>query len=96
MVQNMTWSGAYLRITFSFDLPKKILKMVPLTATGPEVYIATMTNILSNSYDYLVDALNHMKILKLKDRLGVNVADCFDNSAEAFKPDHLGYIIRIF
>ena len=44
--------------------------MVPMTGTGPEVYVATMTNVISNYYDYLVDTLNHMKSLKLKDNLG--------------------------
>ena len=79
--------------------------MVPLTATGPEVYVATMTTILSDSYCYLVDTLNYMKSLKLKDNLGRDVADFYDEilvnkesheSAGAFKPEHIGYIIRIF
>ena len=46
-----------------------------------------------------------MKILKLKDHPVGGVADCYDailvnveslESAGAFKPEHLGYIIRIF
>ena len=91
--------------TFLSDLLQKILKLVTLTATGPEVYAATMTTVLSNSYDYLVDTLNHMKSLKLKDHPGGDVADCCDailvdvehlESVGAFKPENLGYIIRIF
>ena len=79
--------------------------MVPLIETGPEIYVATMTNIISNSYYSLVDTLNHMKRLKLKDHPGSDDADCYDailvnvkslESARAFKPEHLGYIIRIF
>ena len=49
--------------------------------------------------------MNHMKSLKLKDHPGGNVADFCDvilvnvdllDSAGAFKPEHLGYIIRNF
>ena len=50
IVQNLTWSGAYLRSTLSNDLLQKVLTFVPLTATVPEVYVATMTTIISNSY----------------------------------------------
>ena len=79
--------------------------MVPLTATGPEVYVATMTTIISDSCYSLVDTLNHTKNIKLKDHPGRDAADCYDailvnveslESAGAFKPNHLGYIIHIF
>ena len=55
--------------------------MVPLTATGPEVFVATVTKFLCDSYDALEDILNHMKRLE---------------SAWASKPEHLGYITHIF
>ena len=79
--------------------------MVPLTATGPEVYVAIMTTFLSDSYDALEETLNHMKSLKLKSYPGENVTDCCAEilvdaerleSAGALKPEHLGYMIRIF
>ena len=79
--------------------------MVPLASTGPEVYVTTMTTVLSNSYDFLMDTLKHMKSIKLKDHPGGNIADFCDvilvdvehfESAGAFKPEHLGYIFRIF
>ena len=38
MVQNMKLSGAYLRRTLSYDLLKKVPILVPLAATGNEVY----------------------------------------------------------
>ena len=78
---------------------------MPLTATGPEVYVATMTTIISDSYYSLVDTLNHTKNLKLKYHPGRDAADCYDailvnveslESAGAFKPEQLGYIIHIF
>ena len=60
----------YLRNNLPSDLLQKVLKLVPLTATGPEFYVATMTVIISDYHDSLVDTLNHMKILKLKYHLG--------------------------
>ena len=89
----------------SNDLLQKVLTLVLLTATGPEVYFATMTTIISDSTYSLVNTLNHMKNLKLKDHPGRDVADCYDailvnveslERAGEFKPGHLGYIIRIF
>ena len=59
IVQNLTWSGVYLRSTLSNDLLQKVLTLVPLTATGPEVYVAIMTTIISDYYYSLVDTLNH-------------------------------------
>ena len=56
------------------------------------------------SLQALLDTMNHMKSLKLKDHLGENVADCYDTilvdvkrleSAGAFRPEHLSYIICI-
>ena len=79
--------------------------MVLLTATGPEVYVATVATILSDDYYSLVDTLNHTESLKLKDCPGGDVSDCYDailinveilESARAFNPEHLGYIICIF
>ena len=67
VVQNLTWSGVYLSSTLSNDLLQKELTLVPLTATGPEVYVATMTTIISDSYSSLVDTLNQINSLKLKD-----------------------------
>ena len=66
VVHNLTWSVVYLRITLSNTLLQKVLKLVPLTATGPEVFVATMTTFLSDYYDALEETLNHMKSIKLK------------------------------
>ena len=88
----------------SNTLLQKVLTLVPLTSTGPEVYVATMTTIISDSYYYLVDTLKHMKDIKLKDYPGRDVVDCYNSilvneesleSNGAFKPEHLGCIIRI-
>ena len=57
---------------FSF-LFQKVLTLVPLTATGPEVYITTMTTFISDSYDDLEETLTHMNILKLNNYPGDNV-----------------------
>ena len=65
----------YLRSTFSSDLLQNVLKLVPLTETGPEVYVATMNIIISDYYDSLVETPDHMKSLKLKDHPGENVSN---------------------
>ena len=64
--QNLTWSVVYLSITLSNTHLHKVLTLVPLTATGPEVFVATMTTFLSGYYDSLDETLTHMKSLKLK------------------------------
>ena len=71
--QDLTWSGLYMRSTLSNTLLQKVLTLVPLTATGPEVFVVTMTTFLSNSYYALEEALTHMKSLKLKFYPGENV-----------------------
>ena len=105
VVQNLTWSGVYLRSTLSNTLLQKVLTLVPLTAMRPEVFVATITTSLSDSYDDLEETLNHMKSLKLKSYPGENVTDCCAEilvnserreSAGAFKLEHIGYITRIF
>ena len=105
VIQNLKWSGVYLRSTLSNTILQKVLTLVPLTATGPEVFVSTMTTFLSNSYDALEETLTHMNSLKLKIYPGENVTDfCaailvdaerLDSTGE-FKPDYLGYITRIF
>ena len=105
VVQNLTWSGVYLMINLSNTLLQKILTLVPLKATGREVFVATITTFLSDSYDALEETLTHMKILKLKFYPGENVTDfCTEilvdderlESVGAFNPEHLGYITCIF
>ena len=77
------------------DILQKVMKLVTLTETRPQVYVATMTTVLSYSYDSLVDNLYYMKSLKLKDNPWGNVADCCDTilvdverleSARVFNP----------
>ena len=105
VVQKLIWSGMYLRSNLSYALLYKILKLVPLTATVTEVYVPTTTSAISDSYDSLVDTLNHTKSLNIKDNAWGDVTNFCDailldterlESAGEFKPEHLGYIIRIF
>ena len=104
VVQNLTSSGVYLRITSSNTILQKVLPLVPLTATGSEVFVATTTTFLSDYYDALEETLTHMKSLKLKRYPGENVTYfCSEilvdteplESSGAFNPEHLGYITRI-
>ena len=78
---------------------------MPLTATGPKVFVSNMTKFLSDFYDTLEEIITHMKSLKLKIYPGENVTYfCVEilvdaerlECASAFKPDHLWYINWIF
>ena len=51
---------------------------MPLAEIGPKLYVATMITVLFNSYAYLVETMNHIKSLKLKDRPGENVTNFCD------------------
>ena len=53
VVQNLTWSGVYLSSTLSNTIIQRILTLVPLIETGPEISVATITKFLSNYYDTL-------------------------------------------
>ena len=53
VVQNFTWSGVYLRSTLANNLLQKVLALVPLTATGHEVFVATMTTFIYHYCDAL-------------------------------------------
>ena len=75
LVQHLKWSGVYPRIKMPSYFIQNVLKLVPLTSTGPEVYITTMTIFLPNSCDTLEETLTHMKSLKLKSYAKENIAD---------------------
>ena len=99
MVQNLTWSGVYLRITLSNTILQNVLTLVPLTETGTEFFVSTATTFLSDSYDDLEENLTHMKSLKLKSYPGESVTDFYAailvdterlESYRAFNHEHLG------
>ena len=82
----------------SNTLLQKVLTLVPLISTVPDVFVSTITTFLSDSYDYLENSLTHMNSLKLKSYPGENVTYfCAEilvdakrlDSARAFNPDHL-------
>ena len=105
VVQNLTWSGVYLRSTLSNTPLQKVLALVPLTETGPEVFVATMTTFISDSYGDLEETLTHIKSLKLERYPVENITYCCAEilvdaerleRAGAFNPEHIGYITCIF
>ena len=49
---------------------------MPLTATGPEVFVVTMTKFISDSYYALEETLTNMKSFKLKSYPEKNVTNC--------------------
>ena len=60
VVQNQKWSGVHGRSNLSNTLLQEVLTSGPLTATGPEVFVTTMTTFFSNSDDALEENLTHM------------------------------------
>ena len=74
LVQNLVWSGVYLRRKFSNAIIQEVLTFVPLTSTRPEVYVSAMTTFFSNSYNDLEETVNNLKSLKINSYLGENVS----------------------
>ena len=84
---------------------KKVLREVPMNATGPEIYIAIMTVCFSDSYEALEETKAELRNMKLTDFPGENVVDCCEkilclaerlDSAREFDPNLLCAIVRIF
>ena len=91
--------------TLPSALLQKLLTLVPLTATGTEVYVATTNTVIYGYYDSLVSTLNHMKSIKLKYHTAETVVDLCDTilldaerleSSVAFNHKHPGYDIGVF
>ena len=105
VVWNLPWSGVYLISNFSNNLLQKVLSLVPLTVTGTEVSVNTISTFLFNPYDALEETITHMKSLKIKIYPGENVTDLCAKilvdserleSAGDLNPEQRGYITRIF
>ena len=64
-------------ITLSNYILQKVLSLVLLKSTGPEVYVATMTTFLPDSYNDLELIPNNLKGIKLKSNPGDNVTDFY-------------------
>ena len=84
---------------FSNTLLQKVLTLVPLTATVPEVFFTTMTTFIYNYYDVLDENLNDMKSIKIIIYPEENVTYCCAEilvdaerleSTGAFNPENLG------
>ena len=52
------------------------MRYVPITASGPEIFMATVTVCFSDSYDALEQTKIELKTIKLKDFPSENVQDC--------------------
>ena len=104
-LQNLEWSGIYLQNSITHDLLAKVLRLVPITASGPEVFMAILSVCYSDSYDALEQTKTNLKLIKLKDYPGENVEECVTvisqlaerlDSAGAFEPQLLCSIMKIF
>ena len=65
-----------MRNTLHHELLAKVLRYVPITASGPEIFMSTVTVCFSDSYDALEQTKIELKTIKLKDFPGENVQDC--------------------
>ena len=50
-LNNLEWSGEYLRNSLKTDLLTQVLEEVEINATGPKVLVDTMTVLFSDSFD---------------------------------------------
>ena len=66
-LQNLEWSGEYLRNSVTPELLNKVLREVPLTASGPEMYVAIMNVCFSDSYEALEETKAELRKMKLTD-----------------------------
>ena len=60
---------------FVNNILQKVLKTIPLIATIPEVYLATTTTLIYNSYNDLEVTLSYSNNINLKIYTGKSVAD---------------------
>ena len=99
VVQNLIWSGVYLKISFKNDIIQKLPTLVVLTETRTKVYVPIMAVIISNYYYSLKETFNHLNSIKPKIYYGSNISDfcvaILENyerleSTDRFKLYHLG------
>ena len=64
-LQNHDYSGEYLRNPLSNDLLSKVLREIPITTSGPEVFITTMHICILKSYKALEETKGQLCSLKL-------------------------------
>ena len=76
MKLGLNWSGQFLRNTLHHELLAKVLRYVPITASGPEIFMTTATVCFSESYDALEQTKIELETIKLKDFPIKNVQDC--------------------
>ena len=103
--QNLDWSGQYVQNALTADLLGKVLKELPLNASGPEVFCMTMIVCISNSYEAIKNTKAQLEARKLSDYPGENVSSLnVDTMADyerlesggAFEPDLLSTIVGIY
>ena len=103
--QNLDWSGVYIRNSISPKLLTQVLAEVPVTASGPETFVALMQVIYADGYDALDQCKEELKALSLKDFPGENISDLNLkitqyaerlDSAQAFEPDLLCKIVKVY
>ena len=102
-LHNLDWSGEFLRNSLNSDLLTKVLKLVDISASGPEVLSATLTVIHSSNYEIMEKVRNQLANIRLSNFPGENVDDCCtamlkltERMADAgfLRPEHLSMLTR--
>jgi hypothetical protein len=105
ILQNLAFSGACIRASLSPEMLRKLLREVPIDASGPESYGALMRVVHSDSYPAMQKIKQQLESIKLANYPGENVELCCDDiislsdqldAAGAFVPDLLCTIVQTF
>lgn len=75
-LDNLDWSGEYLRNTLNPDLLTKALTHVNIAASGPEILSATLLVIHSSNFEVMETVKDQLRDIKLSNYPWENIHDC--------------------
>jgi hypothetical protein len=76
---NYTWSGTLLLSTLHPELYAKVIQVVGVSPSGPEVFIATMKEVHNGThYEQMEQLKGSSKLLKLSDFAGENIQEAYE------------------
>lgn len=105
ILQNLAFSGDYIRDSLSPELLGKLLREVAIDASGPESFAALMRIVHSDSYPAMQKIKRKLEGIKLSHYKGEDVEACCDDiltlcdqldAAGSLVPDILCTIVQIF
>ena len=103
IIDNLDWSGDYLRASLHSTLLSKVLDRLPISASGPEVLSATHAVIQSSTFEVMEDVRDQLKAISLSNYPGENIDKCCAaqlvllqrmEDAGYYQPEHLSFVTR--